>query len=153
MYEICVAKFDVYECRKSDRASAVSGAQLIICAAQTPEFPDTIPTIRSNLCGISHIFAAQVLGTCAHMLVSHNAQWPLAFVLGDNRVRIHKPLDDHLQDNWSVTNNHLFFWRSYNVEVLWLYEVGIATSRSPGNRKWAYCKTWIWQYGLRRMGL
>ena len=45
MDEICVAKFDVYECRKSDRASALSGAQLIICAAQTPEFPDTIPTI------------------------------------------------------------------------------------------------------------
>ena len=46
MDEICVAKFDVYECRKSDRASALSGAQLNICAAQTPEFPDTIPTIR-----------------------------------------------------------------------------------------------------------
>ena len=46
MDEICVAKFDVYECRKSDRASALSGAQLIICAAQTPEFPDTIPTIH-----------------------------------------------------------------------------------------------------------
>ena len=45
MDEICVAKFDVYECRKSDRASALSGAQLNICAAQTPEFPDTIPTI------------------------------------------------------------------------------------------------------------
>ena len=47
MDEICVAKFDVYECRKSDRASALSGAQLTICAAQTPEFPDTIPTISS----------------------------------------------------------------------------------------------------------
>ena len=46
MDEICVAKFDVYECRKSDRASALSGAQLNICAAQTPEFPDTIPTIH-----------------------------------------------------------------------------------------------------------
>ena len=45
MDEICVAKFDVYECRKSDRASALGGAQLNICAAQTPEFPDTIPTI------------------------------------------------------------------------------------------------------------
>ena len=45
MDEICVAKFDVYEWRKSDRASALSGAQLNICAAQTPEFPDTIPTI------------------------------------------------------------------------------------------------------------
>ena len=32
MDEICVAKFDVYECRKSDRASALSGAQLNICA-------------------------------------------------------------------------------------------------------------------------
>ena len=48
MDEICVAKFDVYECRKSDRASALSGAQLNICAAQTPEFPDTIPTIRAR---------------------------------------------------------------------------------------------------------
>ena len=48
MDEICVAKFDVYECRKSDRASALSGAQLIICAAQTPEFPDTIPTIMEG---------------------------------------------------------------------------------------------------------
>ena len=105
---------------------------------------DLCKVMRSNLCGISHIFAAQVLGTCAHMLVSHNAQWPLAFVLDDNRVRIHKHLDDHLQDNWSITNNHLFYWRSYNVEVLWLYKVGIATSRSPGNRKWGYCKTWIW---------
>ena len=46
MDEICVAKFDVYECRKSDRASILSGAQLIIRAAQTPELPDTIPTIR-----------------------------------------------------------------------------------------------------------
>ena len=45
MDEICVANFDVYECRKSDRASALSGAQFNICAAQTPEFPDTIPTI------------------------------------------------------------------------------------------------------------
>ena len=27
MDEICVTKFDVYECRKSDRASALSGAQ------------------------------------------------------------------------------------------------------------------------------
>ena len=52
MDEICVAKFDVYECRKSDRASALSGAQLNICAAQTPEFPDTIPTIwRHSLAG------------------------------------------------------------------------------------------------------
>ena len=42
MDEICVAKFDVYECRKSDRASALS-------AAQTPEFPDTIPTIPESL--------------------------------------------------------------------------------------------------------
>ena len=49
MDEICVAKFDVYECRKSDRASALSGAQLNICAAQTPEFPDTIPTIWNNV--------------------------------------------------------------------------------------------------------
>ena len=48
MDEICVAKFDVYECRKSDRASALSGAQLNICAAQTPEFPDTIPTILGD---------------------------------------------------------------------------------------------------------
>ena len=48
MDEICVAKFGVYECRKSDRASALSGAQLIICAAQTPEFPDTIPTILNE---------------------------------------------------------------------------------------------------------
>ena len=46
MDEICVEKFDVYECRKSDRASILSGAQLIIRAAQTPELPDTIPTIR-----------------------------------------------------------------------------------------------------------
>ena len=48
MDQICVAKFNVYECRKSDRASALSGAQLIICAAQTPEFPDTIPTIEET---------------------------------------------------------------------------------------------------------
>ena len=48
MDEIYVAKFNDYECRKSDRASALSGAQRIICAAQTPEFPDTIPTIESN---------------------------------------------------------------------------------------------------------
>ena len=55
MDEICVAKFDVYECRKSDRASALSGAQLNICAAQTPEFPDTIPTIiRQDVVTTTH---------------------------------------------------------------------------------------------------
>ena len=61
MDEICVAKFDVYECRKSDRASALSGAQLNICAAQTPEFPDTIPTIHYS----NHTNASQVCAMCA----------------------------------------------------------------------------------------
>ena len=55
MDEICVAKFDVYECRKSDRASALSGAQLNICAAQTPEFPDTIPTIDMPIPAICRV--------------------------------------------------------------------------------------------------
>ena len=58
MDEICVTKFDVYECRKSDRASALSGAQLNICAAQTPEFPDTIPTIVEKL--VSDIIQEQI---------------------------------------------------------------------------------------------
>ena len=61
MYEICVAKFDVYECRKSDRASALSGAQLIICAAQTPEFPDTIPTIQSQLASMDYLITPRPL--------------------------------------------------------------------------------------------
>ena len=62
MDEICVAKFDVYECRKSDRASALSGAQLIICAAQTPEFPDTIPTIRNS---VRKLFARRIKPFCS----------------------------------------------------------------------------------------
>ena len=71
MDEICVAKFDVYECRKSDRASALSGAQLIRCAAQTPEFPDTIPTIWVVcLSAILHAIMGNIVSqnywTCTH---------------------------------------------------------------------------------------